>query len=170
MSADRELFDDRFVRAQPAIFRYVAALMLRMDDAEEVFQETCLTLLRRWEDYDPERPFEAWAIGIAKNLIRKSRENAQRRIPVVSNVMIDAVSEAYFAENVEADTRMNALSDCLDNLSDDQRQLVQRCYSDSQPVKAIAESLEMKPHALYKRMERIRHQLFECIERSSAEE
>ena len=39
-------------------------------DAEDLYQETCLNVLRKIEKYDAARPFEAWLTGICVNAYR----------------------------------------------------------------------------------------------------
>ena len=61
----RKSFDERFVRSHRHVFRYIAAIVPNRDDAEEVFQNTCLKMLEKWRDYDAALPIEPWACGIA---------------------------------------------------------------------------------------------------------
>lgn len=75
----RRRFDEQFVRSHIRIFRYIAALVPNRDDAEEVFQDTCLKILEKWQDYDPDRPMVPWACGIAQNMVRKFFERSRRR-------------------------------------------------------------------------------------------
>lgn len=48
-------------------------------DADDLYQETWLKVLRKIEQYDPSKPFEAWLTGICVNtyrdLIRRKKRN-----------------------------------------------------------------------------------------------
>ena len=78
-TAARKRFDEQFVRSHRHVFRYIAALVPNRDDAEEVFQDTCLKILEKWRDYDAIRPMVPWACGIAQNMARKFYERNRRR-------------------------------------------------------------------------------------------
>src|SRR5882672_9457197 len=64
------LFAERFVRNENRVYRYIFSLIPRRTEAEELFQETSLTLWKTWERYSPDVEFVAWACGIAHNLVR----------------------------------------------------------------------------------------------------
>ncbi len=67
--------------------------------------------------------------------------------------------------------RRAALRDCLEKLSNKDRQLVQHCYSDSRTTfKRAAAALEKPVNSVYKALNRIRKALYECIERKLAME
>ena len=80
----------RFMRlwtaAQPAVSGYVRSLVRDRAVADEVLQETSLVLFRRFEEYDEQRPFVAWALGIARfqvlSLNRDAGAVVSRLIPI----------------------------------------------------------------------------------------
>ncbi|MBN1393683.1 MAG: sigma-70 family RNA polymerase sigma factor [Pirellulales bacterium] len=160
----RKRFDERFVRSHRHVFRYIAALLPNLDDAEEVFQETCLKMLEKWRDYDSLRPIEPWACGIARNMVRKYYDRTRRGGRPLSEIVVAAVSETQHRLAAEVDLRLQKLPECLEKLSDQQRSLLRQCYGGNQTIRAVAEASELGPDALYKRLERIRRILFECIE------
>ena len=162
----RRRFDEQFVRSHIRIFRYIAALVPNRDDAEEVFQETCLKVLEKWQDYDLDRPMAPWACGIAQNMVRKFFERSRRRGAFLSEIAIAAVSETHDRKSAEVNRRLQELPGCLQKLTDQQRTLLERCYQRPGSIKAIAEANQLDPNTLYKQLERIRRDLFECIEQA----
>ena len=52
-------------RHQEDLFRYIFALLPHEEDARDVLQETSVALFRKFEDYDPAKPFLAWAFRFA---------------------------------------------------------------------------------------------------------
>ena len=68
--ADRDDFAEQLVRNQRRVFAYIVTLLSNRDDAEDVFQSTCLILWRKWEEFDPGRDFFTWSCGIAHNEAR----------------------------------------------------------------------------------------------------
>jgi len=162
----RRRFDEQFVRSHIRIFRYIAALVPNRDDAEEVFQDTCLKVLEKWQDYDLDRPMAPWACGIAQNMVRKFFERSRRRGTFLSEVAIAAISETHERLSAEVDRRLQELPGCLQKLTNQQRALLERCYQRPGSIKAIAEASQLDPNTLYKQLERIRRDLFECIEQA----
>jgi RNA polymerase sigma-70 factor, ECF subfamily len=169
-SYDRGSFDEQFVRCQRQIFRYIAALVPNRADAEEVFQDTCITVLKKWRDYDPSRPMAPWACGIARNMVRKLFERSGRRGLPFSAVVTDAISESQWKSSLAVDRRLEKLPGCLDRLTPEQRRWLELCYSSGCSIKTLAGQEHVDPQVLYKRLERVRRVLFECIESALAEE
>lgn len=50
------------------LVRYLLSLLLRREDAEDLFQETWVRVLRHARRCDPGRPFAPWLFRIARNL------------------------------------------------------------------------------------------------------
>ena len=80
---------EAFVRlikgAQPVLLRYVMSLVGNRGDAEDVLQRASVTMWRRFETFDPDSDFIAWATTVAFYEVRnfqrvsgRSRLNARR--------------------------------------------------------------------------------------------
>jgi RNA polymerase sigma-70 factor, ECF subfamily len=166
----RMRFDEQFVRSQRHIFRYIAALVPNRDHAEEIFQDSCLKILEKWQDFDLDRPMVPWACGIAQNMVRKFFGRNRRHGVLLSDTVIAAVSETQYRLAAEVDRRLEKLPGCLDQLTAEQRLLLDQCYAQWGSVKAIASAMQVDPDTLYKRLERIRRSLFDCIEHALTKE
>jgi RNA polymerase sigma-70 factor, ECF subfamily len=160
----RQLFDQRFVACQDRLYGYIASLLPRREDANEVFQETSLKLLQNWTKYDPARPFSPWAFTIALNEVRLFARRNRRKGGILSEAVLTAVAEEQFRAEEEIHQTLSRLSDCLKRLAAEKRALLQECYSGEQSIQAIAAGKRLRPDALYKQLERIRRWLLECME------
>ncbi len=60
-----ELLIRLLARHQEELFRYIFALMPHEEDARDVLQETSVALFRKFAEYDPAKPFLAWAYRFA---------------------------------------------------------------------------------------------------------
>ena len=105
-----------------------------------------------------------WACGIARNMVHKFLERHRNRGLILSDTLITAVSETQHRMAADADGRLEKLPDCLKKLTAEQRALLRRCYTQGDSIKDVAKSSHLDPNTLYKRLERIRRTLFECIE------
>jgi RNA polymerase sigma-70 factor (ECF subfamily) len=166
----RRYFEEHLVRCYRHIYRYIVALVPDRVNAEDVFQETCLTLLRRWQDYDQSRPIMPWVCGIALNHVRAFYKRSRRHEAFLSEAAIASVSEAQHRLSARTDWRLEDLRDCLHKLTAAQRALLRKCYQRRGAIKALAEANQLDPNVLYKQLEKLRRTLFECIEDAAATE
>ena len=63
----QEEFLRLLLRSEREILRYVMAIVPHLPDAQEIVQETAVSLWKQVDKYDPERPFVPWACRFAAN-------------------------------------------------------------------------------------------------------
>jgi len=163
------LFAERFVRNENRVYRYIFSLVPRRSEAEELFQETSLTLWKTWERYDPKVDFVAWSCGIAHNLARNHlrRRKHQPRL-LLDDQILDQLAERRAADDLVLEERRSVLRSCLQRLPEEQRRLVEEVYGSERSMKDIAKSASQSPNAIYKLLRRIRSALYDCAERKLA--
>jgi RNA polymerase sigma-70 factor (ECF subfamily) len=135
------------------------------NDADEVFQEVSLLIWRDWDKFDSSRDFVRWAGGYAVNVVRNQRRKSTDR-PILSDELLDQIAETRNRSDDRLEARRKALEGCLEELQQDQQQLVAQCYSGSDSIRALASSRNVEPNAMYKRLERLRRILFDCVQRN----
>ena len=74
-----------WTRHQAEVGRYVFMMIPRQADAAEVLQDVSVLLWKKWDQYDPERPFVPWAIRFAYLEVLKWRQKLARERKGVSN-------------------------------------------------------------------------------------
>lgn len=173
MKFDRKRHDEfaqLFVLHQARVYRYIVSLVPNRADADELFQETNLTLWKKWDQYDRGQEFFPWACGIAVNHVRNFWRK-RRDVPMVFDEdLLHKLTRMRLQDDDVLQQRQLALTTCLEELRPRQRETVQRYYSEPGTVKAIAESDGRSPAAVYKMLERIRSVLHECIDRKLVRE
>jgi RNA polymerase sigma-70 factor (ECF subfamily) len=163
------LFAERFVRNENRIYRYVFSLLPRRSEAEELFQETSLTLWKTWDRYDPKVEFVSWACGIAHNLVRNHlRKRKNQPCLLLDDQVLEQLAERRLLEDGALEERRRILRSCLDKLPERQRHLVEEVYGGDRSMKAIAGETDQTPNAVYKHLRRIRALLSDCIDRQVA--
>jgi RNA polymerase sigma-70 factor, ECF subfamily len=170
LTSPQEAFAELFVRNQRRIYGYIMTLLPNQSDAEEIFQQTSLLLWKKWDQYDQSGDFVRWACGLARNEVRNFVRLRRHGDVFFSPDMLDELSQLQLSTDLEHEERRAALSQCLDRLPPQQRDLVERCYRGAQSVKAVAASVCVAPSALYMKLHRIRQVLLKCIESSSEPE
>jgi RNA polymerase sigma-70 factor (ECF subfamily) len=167
----RDAFARLFAKHDRWLFAYLVTLLANPADAEEVFQEVCVTVWRLSDQFELGSDFVKWVSVIAHNQVRKFRRQARRGGFQLSDETCERLA-ADAARGADLfDFRREALRKCLAKLPPRDRQLVQRCYSDTAgSLKATADELGRPANTVYKALNRIRRSLQECIDRTLAAE
>ncbi len=160
---------DRFVRLlskhSNAIYGYILALTANLHDAEDVFQETNVVLLRKWREFEFGTDFLAWSCSIARfkalsHFARYRRERAP------GPELIEALSEKALEAARLADQRRDSLLECIEKLSSQDRQLIQSRYYLKYSVKEIAAKVGVAPARIYRSLTAVHRNLHECVRRN----
>lgn len=163
-SAAREHFLSLFLRSEREIFRYVAALVPHVSDAEDIVQETALVLWEKFDAYNPDLPFTPWACRFALNKTRQWLERRQRWRILLENGLAEELAQRRADLKPELDLRLSHLTGCLNKLPEDQRSLVEGYYYRRERIEKLAEDSNRTVAATYKILQRVRGVLQGCIE------
>jgi RNA polymerase sigma-70 factor, ECF subfamily len=159
-----EEFASLLQNASGRIVAYLHALLLNWNDTEDVFQETCLVLWRKFEEFQPNTNFVGWALRIAQNNARNQQRTSRRRGKLINDgLQVSLLAVAADRSEEETSDSLAALAKCMDRLSEAERCLVQRCYGDRLPVQRVATQLGRSPTSVHHSLRRIRMRLVECI-------
>ena len=118
----------------------------------------------------PERAYLPWACGVARNIVRNHARKFRRDRVFLSDSIMEELAEAEHRRHDDREQRFGFLMHCLQLLPQSQRELIERCYLGRESIKSVASQLSLKPAALYKRLDRIRGTVLECIQKSSGED
>jgi RNA polymerase sigma-70 factor (ECF subfamily) len=164
-----DIFLEHFMRYERRIRAYTYALVQDHQACDDVFQSTALVLWRKFDQFDPESSFLAWAFRIAyleaRSYLRTKRRDRLRFNEGVLATLADECADRY----VHRSDRREALQHCLTKLHPPDRQLIAENYSGNQTVKDLAKRMGRSVQTLYNRLSRIRRQLFECVEKRLVE-
>ncbi|MCC7083992.1 MAG: sigma-70 family RNA polymerase sigma factor [Pirellulales bacterium] len=156
-------FAELFAQYQRRIYSYISTLIINRDDVDDIFQQTCVVLWKKWNQYDPQADFANWGCGIARNEVRNYLRKKHGSSIQFSDQVLDSLSDEHIEVGREMEARHRALSDCLDKLPPPQRELVERCYSDEGSIRSIANRMQIAPTTLYMKLHRLRRALLDCI-------
>ena len=144
---------------------YVGTLVRDVQLREDVFQNIVLALWKAWPRYDAERPFGAWARGVAtRQVLKAMREN--RRFPCIFQPeTIALILEQFDRTEDEASEREAALRLCIEGLPDHAREVLTLRYTDALPCGEIAQRLGQSLDAIHQTLSRLRARLADCVSR-----
>ncbi len=165
-SPDRlSLFVEQLTAAQSALYGYIHASLANGTDVSDVLQETNRVLWKKADLYDSTRPFLPWAFRVAHFEVLAFRKRQHRDRLVFDEELLEKISEEY-TRQVPDSPELSALEDCLQKLTPDQRNLVERRYAHGESVTQIAHTQGKAANAVSALLYRIRTLLAECLAKS----
>jgi len=156
--------------AQPVVSAFVISVVRDFSARDDVLQEVAVAVIESFDSYDPQRPFVAWAMGIAQNKVRQYLRRIQRDRLVFDDDVLVHLAAAFEEESAEQSQSLAFLRSCLEQLEGRSRKLCELRYGSDLKPAAMAESLGMTANTVAKALQRIRDQLRACIERKVAVE
>lgn len=160
-------FVSQITRCQRHLHAFILTLIWNPADADDVLQEANLVLWQKAAEFDPARPFLPWAMRICQLQAMawlKTRARAKQRL---DGALLDTIAAEAMAEADELEPRRRALSDCLQRLPEDHRDLIARRYQPEGSVNDLAAERGSTPNAVSEQLRRIRAALLTCVERKS---
>jgi RNA polymerase sigma-70 factor (ECF subfamily) len=169
-SAAQQRFLSLFLRSEREVFRYVAALVPNVADAEDIVQQTALVLWEKFDAYDPGQPFTPWACRFALNKTRQWLERRQRWQRLLEGGLAEELALRREELLPQFDVRLGHLEKCLGKLPAEQLSLVEGYYYRRDGIEQLAANSGRTVAATYKLLQRVRQALQVCIQKAAAPE
>jgi RNA polymerase sigma-70 factor (ECF subfamily) len=169
-AAAQQRFLSLFLRSEREIFRYVAALVPNVADAEDIVQQTALALWEKFDAYDPAQPFTPWACRFALNKSRQWIERHRRWRALLEDGLAEELARRREELRPELEARLARLEGCLARLPEEQRSLVEGYYYRRQEIDQLANLSGRTITSAYKALQRIRQALQACMENAAQAE
>jgi RNA polymerase sigma-70 factor (ECF subfamily) len=151
--------------ASRRILSYIQALVLNWSDAEDIYQDTCLLMWQKFDQFTPGTNFLAWALCIAQNKVMDLQKKRSRQAVFTAGLREMLMTEVVTRKSDDAAEDLTALSDCMELLTASDHDLVMQCHGHDVPVRQLAEQLGRSPESVHHSLARIRRRLLECIRR-----
>ncbi len=151
--------------AQPKISAFVTSVVRDFHDRDDIVQDVGVAVLESFDSYDSERPFVAWAMGIARNQVGLYLRRRRRDRVVFDQATIECLETAFATVPAEESRELDFLQDCVQELDGRGRQLCELRYQKGLKPAAISDTIGMAGTAVRKALQRIREQLRSCVQR-----
>jgi RNA polymerase sigma-70 factor (ECF subfamily) len=151
------------MKYQRRIFAYIHTIVPSRSDAEDILQETSLTICEKFSDFKEGTNFYSWACQIAYWKVRAARKKYATSKVLFNDEVLEVISQTRIEMEEELDHRHGALSKCLQKLNERDRRLVLVRYESGHNVKAAAQASGRTIQGAYKALTRIRKVLFDCV-------
>ena len=160
-----EQFTRLLLQNQKRFWGLILSLVPNGSDADDILQETCAVMWRKYSEFEPGTDFAAWGLSIARFQVMRYYSRRKSERARLSDEVIEAVALKFAAPGQAEKTtaRSAALKGCLTKLKSVQFDTLHRRYDEAQTVEEIAEEMNVSIHAIYKRLDRTYQQLHSCI-------
>ena len=148
---------------QAGVWRYLRVLGCDPALADDLTQETFLHVMQRpFDDHSPAAT-AAYLRTTAHNLYMTVQRRAGR---VVAMEHVEALDRSWmnWAGNDNGDAALDALRDCLQQLTERARLALEMRFRDNRPREEIGAALNITEHGAKNLMQRAKQQLRSCIE------
>lgn len=154
-----------FMEHEESLRVFVRSLLFSHDEEREVMQEVAVVLWRKFDAGMDSQAFCRWAFGVARMEVLAFRRDRARDRHSFGEDVYELLAQAVLDQSDELEEQRRALDNCMQKLSDSQRQLVQAAYSPGVKIDQLAEELGRTAMAVYKTLHRIRLTLIDCTQR-----
>jgi RNA polymerase sigma-70 factor (ECF subfamily) len=165
---DGKDFVEMLMAENRTLYAFAYSICRSHADAEDIVQQASSVMWKKFDTYDPNRSFGAWARAIlyrtAMNHVRKRGKRPVLCDPEILEQLVDAYDEVddCFAH----DRLLDALRACVRKLPALHRRMVEMRYIERKPSVRIGEALDRSVQAINTALLRIRRRLEICIRAS----
>ncbi|WP_040763401.1 sigma-70 family RNA polymerase sigma factor, partial [Novipirellula maiorica] len=125
--------------AQPAVSAFVTSVVRDFRDRDDVLQDIAVAVIESFDSYDPEYPFVAWALGVARNQVGLYLRGRRRDRLVFDDDTVACLAVAIHEVAKEKSMQLDFLQDCLGGLEGRALRLFELRYQDDIKPAAIAD-------------------------------
>ena len=157
-------FARNWLSAQQSISLFINAAVTNNADAEDILQEVACQVAEKYDDYDSERPFLPWSIGVAKIKIAEYYRTQKKINSTFSSDYLESLTEACFRMHSQLHPYSKALQECLKKLDSKSEKLLMLRYQENLAPQTIAEMNDTTSGSIRVKLTRIRTRLKNCMQ------
>ena len=163
---DIEQFGKLIGEHQAAVRACIRVMGIPEGYVDDVAQETFLTAYKKLSEFDSSRSMRSWLLGIARNLVMNERRKQARRFRILNDHLTDLmISHAVpVVEEFESKEKLNAVKDCIENLPERNRELINKKYEQGKTAALIAQEMQKDSSTIRHLIARIVTGLRKCVD------
>lgn len=152
------------LRERIRLIAYISTIVQDRHVAEDLFQDLSVDALNKADTINDEQHLQGWLRTAARFRAIDHLRQQSRRPKTFSEDLIAKLDEAWAAADPEpASDALEALRECLGEMSPRARRLIELHYVDGLKGHAIAVKLERTTNAVYVAMSRVHQVLRDCV-------
>ena len=157
-----------WTRAQPVVAGFVSSVVPNFHDAGDILQDVALVLGVKFHEYDGERSFTQWALGITRNKVLAYYRKQCREKQILDDYLIERIASSYEETGPHLGVIHEALRRCMNKVRERDRRLLEMWYADQREPAEIARLMGIAKSTIYVILHRVRNALKLCIRRQLA--
>lgn len=166
-----EEFAELYSSCQQRLYVYIVTLIGNHFDAYDILQDTNLVLWQKFDQFERGTSFVAWAREVARYRVLRYRQLHANDTPTLEPFVLDLLASRLNNINEHSDSPYSAaLPDCIEKLSDGDRELIDHRYASGTRIEVLAERLHRSVNAISQSLGRIRRLLRKCMEEAVQEQ
>jgi len=174
-TSGRPVLSEQFVAwitgAQRPLYAYIRTLVGCSAETDDILQAVNLILCRKATEFDGRGKFLSWACRIAYfQVLAHLKERQRDKHAYFDEAVLEDLAGPLARHVEQLDDRLEALHDCLGQLSPAHRQMIATRYAPGGSVQRVAQAVGRPSGSVRVSLHRIRLVLLDCIERTLAAE
>ena len=161
---DKRALETLLSQVAPSIHRFGMRMCRSETDAEDVLQDTLLTIATHLEEFEGRSSFSSWVFALTRSACARRRRGLKNKPPVSSDAVPEPRDESGGPDSdVESRQLEAALNQALVGLSDDHREVILLRDIEGLPAADAARVVGISVDALKSRLHRARGALREAL-------
>ena len=140
---DNSEFARLMAKHHRSLYHYIYSLHPNASQAEDILQETSISIFKHFDQYDAERPFLPWAFKFAYFEVKRFRRNCSRDRLVIGEELVEIMATERTEYHEELEIKRQRLFFCVKKLVEEDQKLLRWRYYTGKTLKDIAESLNL---------------------------
>ena len=147
------------------MYVYILTLIGNHFDAYDILQDTNIVLWQKFGEFARGTSFIAWAREVARYRVLRYRQLHANDTPTFEPSVLEMLANRLDSIDERRESLYSAaLPDCIEKLSDDDRELLNLRYVGGTAIRLLAEQLHRSVNAVSQSLGRIRRTLRKCME------
>ena len=165
-SAQIAEFVQHVIDVQRGLYAYILTLVPNLSDADDVLQEANVVLWEKRDEFTAGTNFSAWAYRIAHFQVLAFRKRLGRDRLRFDDDLGSQLATEVNEHGEDLDSWRRALEECMMQLDQRQRKLLNCRYTSGQSMQTIANDTGRSTRAVIQALYRIRMALMRCIKKT----
>lgn len=144
---------------------FIFCMVPNESDAEDIMQDTTITMWEKFESYKYGTDFAAWAVTIAKYKILEFRRKGRMKHLQLDEHVLELLEKENTCLFEDTEQRTRALRHCLQKLPQTDLDFIKLKYSQGLTAKKMSHRIGISLAAVYRINSRLNALLLGCIHR-----
>ena len=163
-AGDRAALETLLQEVAPLVHRFGLRMCRHTQDAEDVFQDTLLSVTTHLHEFEGRSSLASWVFTLARTACSRKRRGLKNQPPVSDESVRESATQSPTPEDDAGDKELrDTLHGALFALSDEQREVLLLRDMEGLSAAEVAESLGLSVQAVKSRLHRARAALREQL-------